>query len=150
MIDIHGYNGRYLISEEAEIYSRSKGRNLKPHISKSLGYYMVTLIGNDGKKKVCYLHQLMAISFIDKDYKLKGLVVDHINRDKTDSKLSNLRVVTQSKNLENKGSRNIYFCKTRNKYVAQIKRQGVKYRKRFNTMNESVEFINNIKLKDNE
>lgn len=149
MIDVYGYNGRYLISKDAEIYSHSKGRKLKPHISKSLGYRMVTLISNEGKKNVCYLHQLMAMSFLDKDYKSKGLVVDHINRDRADSRLSNLRLVTQSENLENNNYKNIYFCRTRNKYVVQIKRQGFKHRKRFNTMIEAVNFVNIIKKNNN-
>jgi len=142
---IPNYNGRYLISEFGDIISTKRNKILRPHKSKSSGYVMCTLINNEGGKDVCYLHQLMAITFIDSEYKSKKLVVDHIDRDRANNDLSNLRVVTQSKNLENRDCKNYYYCRKRNKFVAQIKRNGRVYKKRFKTEKEAINFIKKIK-----
>ncbi|AUR91668.1 HNH nuclease [Vibrio phage 1.161.O._10N.261.48.C5] len=51
-----------------------------------------------GKFRVVELHQLMCVTFYDKDYVEKGLVCLHKDNDKTNPKLSNLRVGTYSEN----------------------------------------------------
>lgn len=141
-------NDNYIIDQNGNIFSKAKNRYLKPHISKSNGYRMVTLLHN-GKKEVCYVHQLVAEKFIDKDYKSKGLVVDHINRIRQDNRLENLRIVNTRDNIMNSSrvleAKNIYFCETRKKYVAQVKRNKVNYRKRFSTLIEAKRFVEQIK-----
>jgi hypothetical protein len=62
----------------------------------------------------------------------KGYVIDHINRDKLDNRLENLRVITSKENsynrTKNKSSNNIYkgVSKRGNKYVASITKDGIK------------------------
>jgi hypothetical protein len=46
-----------------------------------------------------YVHRLVAETFIPNPYGL--LEVDHINRDKTDNQVSNLRWVTRKDNMKN-------------------------------------------------
>jgi hypothetical protein len=145
---IPNYGGRYKINTYGDILSVNRGKFIRPHISKSSGYTMCTFINEDGGKDVCYVHQLMAVSFIDKDYKSKGLVVDHIDRDKSNNDLTNLRVVTYSVNNENRDSKHYYYCKTRCKFAVQIKRNGVSYKKRFINEDDAIKFIKNIKKND--
>ena len=145
---IPNYGGRYIINSYGDILSVNRSKLLRPHKSKSSGYFMCTLINEDGGKDVCYLHQLMAISFLDKDYKSKGLVVDHIDRVKSNNDISNLRVVTSSINNENKESKGYHHCKTRDRFQVQVKRNGVTYKKRFKNENEAIEFVKNIKKND--
>jgi hypothetical protein len=145
---IPNYGGRYEINTYGDILSVNRSKMLRPHKSKSSGYFMCTLINEDGGKDVCYLHQLMAITFIDKDYKRKGLVVDHIDRDRSNNDIANLRVVTSSVNNENRESKGYYFCSFRNKFSVSITRCGVKYRKRFKNEIDAIKFIKNIKKND--
>ena len=95
MKDIEGYMGKYQINDDGEIYSTAKNRLLKP--CKSIRGYMVVSLN----KKTRAVHQVMAETFIDSEYKSKGLVVDHIDRDKTNNNLSNLRIVSKSVNFIN-------------------------------------------------
>jgi hypothetical protein len=53
--------------------------------------------------------------------------IDHINRIKTDNKLSNIRCVSQSENMQNKISRGTYFRKDNKKWQAHIKIPGGKF-----------------------
>ena len=67
--EILGYNGRYTIDDEGNIYS--KGKLMSPYIINS-GYKAIKL-RNKGKIKSYLIHRLVAEYFLDG----KG-VVDHI------------------------------------------------------------------------
>ena len=70
-------------------------------ISESIshGYIVVTLNQHIYRK-----HRLIALQFLPNDDPINKDVVDHINHDKTDNHLSNLRWVTSSTNNFNKSS----------------------------------------------
>lgn len=69
---------------------------LKPSIKN--GYYFVGLSKNNQRKDF-YIHRLVAEHFIpnpeNKNY------IDHINTDRTDNRVENLRWVTRSENMNN-------------------------------------------------
>jgi len=146
MIDIPNYNGKYLISKEGDIYSVPKKRNLKPN--KSVRGYMVVNVNT----KIRPVHQLVCEAYIDSDYKQKGLVVDHINRDKLDNRLSNLRLVDKSVNHKNSDyyesrKKGCIFKRTNGNYRAIITINGSKSDKTFRNLVDAESFI---KLKNNE
>ena len=65
-------------------------------------------------------------------------VIDHINRDKLDNRIVNLRDVTISENgLNQKSVRGFYFDKSRGKYMAYIQVNGKARTKRFDTADEA-------------
>lgn len=68
------------------------------------GYCLVNLY-KDGKGKTFKVHRLVVTSFIGPIP--RGMVVNHINENKLDNRLSNLEICTQKKNM-NHGS-----CKAR-------------------------------------
>ena len=133
MKEIPNYNGNYLISKEGNVYSIPKGRELKP--CKSVRGYMVVNLN----KKIRPIHQLVAESYIDAIYKDKGLVVDHLNRDKLDNSLSNLRLVSKSENFKNSD-----YYDNRKKGNIRLRSNG---RFRVRLTNNDVKFDKTFKLK---
>ena len=93
---IIGYNGRYTIDDEGNIYSRNK----KMHPFKINSGYLAIKLRNKGKVKNFLIHRLVAEYFLEGD---KSLVVDHIDSNRLNNKVSNLRYCTQKDNLHYAG-----------------------------------------------
>lgn len=76
-------------------------------------------------------------------------IIDHINGVRTDNRICNLREATSQENVRNKsvlsskntsGHTGVYYNKSNNKWVAQIKQMGVvTYLGSYNTLGEAVE-----------
>jgi hypothetical protein len=79
-------------------YAGRKARVLKARVG-SAGYLSLTLC-KDNIKTSRLIHQLIAETFLGP--RPKGYVVDHIDRDKLNNKVENLRWVTYSENNRNK------------------------------------------------
>ena len=101
---------------------------LKPRVN-SPGYYIIDL-SKDGIKSTLKIHRLVAEAFLtNHDDKL---CVDHIDRNKLNNHISNLRYATNSENSSNRtiGSNNtsgaigVSFRKDRNKWRAVIQKDG--------------------------
>jgi len=90
----YGFN--YAVDSYGHVVSfcRSKPVLLRPGLS-SNGYYTVSF-GRDNS--IC-LHTLVMITFVGP--KPKGYDVDHIDGDRLNNSLDNLRYVTRSENIEN-------------------------------------------------
>ena len=73
-----------------------KGKAKTPRVEKA-GYTLFDLMLEDGKKKTIRLHQLVYHSFKDTS-PIKGMVVDHIDGDKSNNSLDNLQFISHSDN----------------------------------------------------
>lgn len=58
----------------------------------------------------------------------KGMHIDHINGDKSDNRISNLRLATPSQNAQNRqNSSGVHLCKSSGKWISQIGHEGKRY-----------------------
>lgn len=95
--DIKDFEGKYQISNFGNVKNVQTEKLLKGSIN-ALGYPYVYL-RKDGKPKIKTIHRLVAEAFIpNPDNKPE---IDHINTDKTDYRIENLRWVTRVENNNN-------------------------------------------------
>ena len=97
------------------------------------GYYVVRLrLG----RRIKYVHRLVATYFIENTDPENKTKVDHINRDKLDNRVANLRYATEHENSLNKGKiqkttssqyKGVYLCKRSNKWRSMIQYNRKKY-----------------------
>jgi hypothetical protein len=89
----------YSINRDGMVLNRC-GREMKPCITRD-GYTKYTLYENDGKTRhKCSLHRLIALQFIPNPENKQ--TVDHIDRNKQNNDLSNLRWATVKEQANNR------------------------------------------------
>lgn len=113
----------YMVDEEGNVYSCKFGRIRKlKAASTSSGYFDVALSKN-GCVKTCQIHRLVYATFIGDIEKGKEII--HIDRNKYNNKLSNLRAVTRSENaFSRRKGKGYCWNKKARKWQAQIKEGG--------------------------
>jgi hypothetical protein len=138
--DIPGYEGRYQVSDQGRVKSLCRPKRfeliLKPCLKPprrpgAMFYYYVNLTKYAGKAKRFDIHRLVAIAFLNVR---PGQLIDHINGDGLDNRLSNLRICTVAQNAHNSrrslnntsGFKGVYYRKDEKKWQAQIHVSGHK------------------------
>ena len=95
--DIPGYEELYQVSTLGRIYSFKTNQYLKLGVN-SHGYIRASLL-KDYKTRTINVHRLVALAFIPNPENKP--CIDHINGDKTDNRMINLRWVTHKENSNN-------------------------------------------------
>ena len=145
-MDIVGYEN-YLIYDDGRVYSKqrqgAKGKFLKSFIDKD-GYYRVDLRTN-GKKKSFTIHRLVGLHYLENVEDKNE--IDHIDRNKTNNHISNLRWCNKSENQLNKGvsKNNVLGIKHIRKtkydtYTFTIYRQDKWHTKSFKALDECIKY----------
>lgn len=120
--DVPGYEAHYEVSNLGKV--RSKTRNItrsdgytKTYTSKILSQhinakrYLGLKLSKDGKTRTFNVHVLVAMAFLNHERCGYKLVVDHIDNNPINNKLSNLQVIPHRDNIK-KNSRNKFFKST--------------------------------------
>ena len=135
----------YQISEDGFVMNKKTGRILKQYID-DVGYYQFTVCNNGIIKKL-RTHRELAKAFIPNldNYD----IVDHIDRDRINNDISNLRWVSRYTNNTNKeqisstNQRHIYDTGS-NTFRVLIKRPNKKIDKSFKTLEEAIAFRDSV------
>tara|TARA_R110002167_G_scaffold56025_1_gene159220 strand:+ start:175 stop:762 length:588 start_codon:yes stop_codon:yes gene_type:complete len=96
------YRDFYSIDRDGRVFGHKSKKILKPSLN-AYGYPQVSL-SRPGARETFRIHRLVAINFIPNPRHC--LYVDHINRDRTDHRIENLRWVTCSENSRNRTTSN--------------------------------------------
>ena len=143
---INGYEN-YEISDHGNIKNITTHKMLKPRVN-NRGYNNVDLYNIGQRTKP--IHRLVAEAFLENPDNKR--CVDHIDRNKLNNHISNLRFATNSENGMNKskhsnnisGITGVCFCKDRNKWRAVIKKdRNPIHLGYFETKEEAIEARNN-------
>jgi hypothetical protein len=141
LFELKDYEKLYKINKKGEIWSNYYKRFMKPTIN-SAGYYILE-ITKDGIVKQTTIHRLLAIQFIPNPNNLT--LIDHIDRNKTNNCLENLRWASYRTNNLNMGKtpksghENIYID-SYNGAVVNIYINGKRFNKRFYELKDAIAY----------
>jgi hypothetical protein len=112
LFDLKDYEKLYKINKKGEIWSCFLKRFLSLCINQD-GYYKYVLCNENGKKTVL-AHRVVAKQFIPNPNNLP--LIDHIDRDRLNNNIDNLRWVSMRQNqLNRKDTKHPYIYKQNNK-----------------------------------
>ena len=152
MTSIEGFSN-YLIYENGDVYSKIQKKILKPQTMNRTSYkYLILKKDNEEKRKSMLVHRLVALAYIpNPDNKP---CVDHIDQNRTNNNIDNLRWVDHSENAlnikqcrcDNKlGIKNIYLTKKRGKdyYCFEKIIGGSRHSKIFKNLEDAIKYRDN-------
>lgn len=138
-MEIKGFED-YLIFNDGMIVRQSTGKEIKGW--NNAGYRAVDFWLN-GKKVQRKVHRLVAEAYLPNPDNLP--VVDHINCNKTDNRVENLRWVTVRQNTTNTKAKGVYKRKS-GSYKAMVCNKGNVYSKTFTTRDQAIKWRNMMKI----
>jgi hypothetical protein len=140
---INGYEN-YMIGRNSIIYNIKTGQKIKPLLGNH-GYYCFNP-SNNGKQKCLLIHRILAELYIPNDNPSRTYI-DHIDRNKTNNNLDNLRWVTNQENMMNMNYKHISRCKKSGSYVVQYRdATSYKHRKQFKQLEDAENYLEKLRL----
>tara|TARA_R110002020_G_scaffold273187_1_gene488262 strand:+ start:1100 stop:1588 length:489 start_codon:yes stop_codon:yes gene_type:complete len=125
--EIEGYENLYWINQDGDV--KNKHDKFLKTRDNGNGYNIIDL-SKDGIKKTFSVHRLVGLTFLEKNENYPD--IDHIDGDRKNNNITNLRFVDRSGNNRNTkrknqtGYRGVCFCKNIERFKAQIRIDGKK------------------------
>jgi hypothetical protein len=108
------------------------------------GYYMIPIGYLPGKNAKRFLEHKVIWMYYNGDIP-DGFEIDHINQDKLDNRIENLRCVPKHVNLSNNKAKNYSYNKKHKIWKCEIMRNGVVYRARVETEADAKRWVEETK-----
>lgn len=124
--ELPSYEGHYLVSNKGLVKSikNKKEKIIKSFLNKK--GYLIYVLSKNGYKKNLKAHQLVAMAFLNHVPCGMLLIIDHINNNKLDNRLENLRIISNRENcyrvknkLNTSNYKGVHFDKDKKKWRAQ-------------------------------
>jgi len=109
----------------------NKGWNIHSFSTDKKGYLRCCVNTKNFK-----IHRIIAYTFLDLDIENSKLQVDHIDRNKSNNKLENLRIVNNSQNMCNRECKGYSKCNNKFQSEIQINKKKI-YLGKFDTEDEA-------------
>lgn len=146
--DIPGYEGIYTVTDTGRIFRHFKSGTVKEKkLSQTSNGYIAVVLSKDAVGKYVYVHRIVAEVFIPNVDNCS--IVDHIDEDKTNNNVVNLRWCTHEQNTEyynNKDGRT-YQIKMARERKAKLKAYEDLLRKRTAELNSARKELQEKELK---
>lgn len=97
---IPGYEGSYGVTRTGKVISYKMGSPYEMKPTCSSNYYVVRMYTEVGKSQRYIIHRLVASTFLNLILTDVKTPVDHIDRDKSNNTVTNLRVCSQKQNVD--------------------------------------------------
>lgn len=126
--NVIGYEGIYAVSDEGDVYNLKKGIKMSSFIRNG---YSCVILSDEGNKKNFRIHRLVFEAF--KGRIIPNLVIDHIDGDKLNNNIDNLRQIITRENtskgwkVKGKYPTGVSYVKHLDKYKAEISISRVRY-----------------------
>jgi hypothetical protein len=138
---------RYTINEKSEVYDTLKERIIK-QCNHSEGYKCVHLVDENGNDKKRLIHRLIFENFILKNGDTMPKEIDHIDNNRSNNQIANLRAATRQENSRNKpkrkdnssGYKNIIITKWETYRVQICISKDVRYIKTFKILQDAIDY----------
>jgi len=145
-MEIQGFPD-YLIYEDGRVFSKKRRKFMKAN-DNGRGYLQISF--NTDKIHTRKIHRLVALHYIPNPHNYPQ--VDHIDRNRTNNDVSNLRWVDPSTNSQNTGMRcdntsghkNIYYLNCRECWIYKKTIRGKTTLRYFDTLEEAVAYKESI------
>lgn len=112
---------KYLYIENSVVYRKFNNKETSKILKR--GYYQIRVgPGYKYKPKRFFMHHIVWIWYNGPIP--DGYEIDHINRDKLDNRIENLRCVKKHVNLSNNNSKGYSYCKKSNRWICRVTRNG--------------------------
>mgnify|MGYP003128960669 CR=1 FL=1 len=146
IVEMREYPG-YFISTKGRIFSEKYNERLEKKPSDNGKGYLYVCLMKEGKQYIKKIHRLVGETFLEK---VEGkLEIDHINQNKKDNRVENLRWCNRRENLINRGItslntsgvKGVRFRKDRNSWVSRFNIEENKTKsKHFKTKEEAIKW----------